>query len=150
MTGARPAVVGIDVGSGAVRCLAVDPEGGVVARHVVAHDRSGGSVSRPVRWLERIEEAMAALAVSPQAVAVGGFGPVTVASTGDEALTFRHPIGDAGDPHAQLVAQGEELRRRHGTHVGVRQLWDWIADRLVRAVGSAERVAGRSGRAGIR
>jgi len=125
-------VVGVDVGSGSSRAIALDADGTVVAASRAEADEPYTATGEviPSRWLDELESAVGALGLdrAPAAIGVGGFGPVSVVD--QEALTFRFPAGDVADPRDQHAAQGAELRRRHGG-VEPRILWDWIVGTLV-------------------
>jgi xylulokinase len=84
----------------------------------------------PTTWLEGAVAAIESLGVDPAAICVGGHGPSTVASTGELALTFRHPAGESSSPPEQHAAHTQVLRETFGAHVEPRQLWDWVLARL--------------------
>jgi xylulokinase len=125
-------VIGVDVGSGAARALAVTPSGRVVATG--SADYSGGRLAigevDPATWLEGAVAAVAAVGLKPAAICIGGHGPTTVASSGQRALTFRHPAGESSSPPEQHAAQTQVLREEFGDQVEPRQLWDWVLSRL--------------------
>jgi len=125
-------VIGVDVGSGAARALAVTPSGAVVATGSAGY--SGGKFALgevdPGTWLDGAVAAVAAVGLKPAAICIGGHGPTTVASTGQRALTFRHPAGESSSPPEQHAAQTQVLREEFGDQVEPRQLWDWILSRL--------------------
>lgn len=126
-------VIGIDVGSSAARAVAIDRRGTVLASSSAPYPGeqiSAGEVD-PDRWLRGTLEAVARLGVPvPLAMCVGGHGPTTVSSTGERALTFRHPAGESSSPRQQHEAHVAVLRRLYGDHVQPRQMWDWVLSRL--------------------
>ncbi len=125
-------VIGVDVGSGAARALAVTPSGQVVATGFAGYTGEGSSMGEvdPGTWLEGTVAAVAAVGLKPAAICIGGHGPTTVASTGERALTFRHPAGESSSPPEQHAAQTQVLREEFGDDVEPRQLWDWVLSRL--------------------
>lgn len=125
-------VVGVDIGSGAARAAAVNRDGQVVSTTAVQYS---GTLARgeidPFIWLEGMCAAINSLdCPQPAAICVGGHGPTTVASTGERALTFRHPAGRSSSPPQQHAAQARVLRETLGDHVRPRQLWDWVLAQL--------------------
>jgi xylulokinase len=127
-------VAGVDIGSSSARAVAIDRDGGVVATAVGRYDGTGergvGEVD-PAVWLAGLSAVVGDLdCATPAALGVGGHGPTTVASTGDLALTFRHPAGATSGPVEQHIAQTAVLRDRFGDHVGPRQSWDFLLAQL--------------------
>lgn len=124
-----PVVIGVDIGSGSTRAVAIDRRGAVTASstaHYPPSELPAGEVD-PQVWLAGAVEAIAALEVEPTAICFGGQGPTTVAAGGELALTFRHPAGASELPPDQHAAQIEVLRSRFDDAVQPRQLWDWVA-----------------------
>jgi xylulokinase len=68
--------------------------------------------------------------MDPAAIGVGGHGPTTVASSGELALTFRHPAGESSSPSEQHAAHTQVLRQTFGQHLEPRLLWDWVVAKL--------------------
>ncbi|MFH2072151.1 MAG: hypothetical protein ABIJ75_04785, partial [Actinomycetota bacterium] len=127
-------VAGVDVGSGSARAVAISRGGAVVASAVApypAHEpRPAGEVD-PGIWLDGLGAAFGRLACdTPLALCVGGHGPTTVASTGDLAITFRHPAGAAEGPIGQHAAHTALLKERFGDRVEPRQMWDYLLSRI--------------------
>ncbi len=128
----EPLVVGVDVGSGSARAIALTPQGDVVASASAGYNGSGLPVGEvdPFVWFEGALATVASLGVTPAAICIGGHGPTTVASTGERALTFRHPAGESSSPPEQHAAHTEVLREMFGSEVQPRQLWDWVLARM--------------------
>ena len=126
------AVVGVDVGSGASRAIALDRDGRVVAIAEAAHADPGLPVGEgdPEVWRHGLIAAVSALGVSPAAFGIGGHGPTTVATSGAGAITFRHTPSASGGLALQPLAQARLLEERHGAGGAPRQLWDWMITRL--------------------
>jgi xylulokinase len=129
----EPLIVGVDVGSSSARALAANRAGEVVAAATAPYavgPTPRGEVD-PFNWLEGTCAAITALdCPTPAAICVGGYGPTTVASTGQRALTFRHPAGAGSSPPDQHAAQTGYLREVLGIGVQPRQLWDWVLAQL--------------------
>ncbi|MCB2222840.1 MAG: hypothetical protein KQH83_01595 [Actinobacteria bacterium] len=126
-------VAGVDVGSSAARAVAIDRDGAVVASSRApypAHDGSLAGEVDPAVWLAGLVAALDGLGARPLALGAGGHGPTTVASTGELALTFRHPAGATEGPVGQHAAHLRVLRDRLGDHVEPRQMWDHLLARL--------------------
>jgi xylulokinase len=121
---ASDVVVGVDVGTGSARALAVARDGRVVAR---ASAPFAGRASWPPgqavpnAWRAALDEARMSLGVAPAALAIGSQSPTTVPLDGRFALTVRHPAGITLSPHEQHLAQRDVLATRD-----VCQLWDWL------------------------
>lgn len=128
----EPVAVGVDVGSGSARAIAITREGAVVATSSAGYDGDDLPIGEvdPASWLRGTVAAVAALDVEAAAICVGGHGPTTVASTGERALTFRHPAGESSNPSEQHAAHIRALRNDYGAAVQPRQLWDWVLARL--------------------
>jgi xylulokinase len=127
-------VAGVDIGSSSARAIAVDRDGVIVATTVARYDQSDGlpvGEVDPAVWLDGLAAAVGQLECElPAALCVGGHGPTTVASTGQLALTFRHPAGATSGPVEQHVAQTAVLQERFGDHVEPRQSWDFLISQL--------------------
>ncbi len=135
------AVVGVDIGSTAMRAVAVARSGEVVASSSQAvRDRPGclppGAVD-PSVWLEALGNVIGRLAgaIRIRALCIGGQGPTTVALSGEQALTYRHPSGANERPVPQHAAQAEELIRQFGPGAKPRLMWDFLLARLGGASG---------------
>lgn len=128
----EPLVVGVDVGSSAARAIAITRDGHVVGSGSGGYGGSSLPVGEvdPTTWLKGTVAAVESLELDPAAIGLGGHGPTTVASSGELALTFRHPAGESSSPSEQHAAHLQVLRERFGDHVEPRLLWDWLAGRL--------------------
>ena len=135
-----PVVIGVDIGSSALRAAAIDHRG-----HVVATS-SSSSISResslpageldPAAWIRGLGAALQKLGDrSPLALCIGGQGPTTVADSGVRALTYRHPSGANDIPVRQHAAHAEDLRRRLGPQTQPRLMWDYLLTELGGAAG---------------
>jgi sugar (pentulose or hexulose) kinase len=127
-------VVGVDLGTGSARAVAIDPDGVVVASAAAPYEgRAGWAVGHadPHAWRAAVAAALGLLvirepaALAPAALAVGGQSPAVVRSDGTAALTVMHPDAGEADPH--------EAHRRlcgaldiDGVDVVPLQGWDWI------------------------
>ena len=132
---------GVDVGSSAVRAVAIDHDGRVVATSSSSTTVDGnllptGEVD-PGVWLRSIGGVLSDLGDAPpvKALCIGGQGPTTVAASGERALTYRHPAGAHDIPVRQHVAQAGVLRRRFGPEARPRLMWDFLLSRLGGASG---------------
>ena len=135
------AVAGVDIGSNAIRAVAVDRHGHVVATSSRAVGDEGGCLPDgaidPEAWLRGLGVVMQNLGntIRIRALCIGGQGPTTVASSGEQALTYRHPSGADERPALQHIAQAEELVRRFGPGAEPRLMWDFLLARLGGASG---------------
>ncbi len=131
---AAPHIVGVDVGSSSARAVALDADGVVTAVSIARYSAAYASVSGqvdPAMWLSGFQAAVSGLGVgTPAALAIGGYGPCTVSSTGEAALTFRYPVGDPSNPRDQHAAQIAELRRLSEPDIEPVLQWDWLIARL--------------------
>jgi xylulokinase len=128
---ARPAVVGIDVGTGSARALAIGDDGAVLARASGAYpgrDTWPRGRAELDGWRAGVAIALAALGIDePVALGVGSQSPTTVPLDGPLAVTVRHPAGITGSPLDQHLAQREVLAAEMGADdPPVAQLWDWL------------------------
>lgn len=138
-----PAVVGVDVGTGSARVLALADDGTVLARasgEYPGRDRWPAGRADPAGWRTGVAVALRALAEqgvdAPAALGVGGQSPTTVPLGGALALTVRHPAGTTGSPLEQHVAQRAALAAESGEpEPAVAQLWDWLLAELGAPVG---------------
>lgn len=127
----RPAVVGVDVGTGSARALAIGDDGTVLAR---ASGTYPGRASWPpgradlAAWRAGVAEAIAGLGIErPVALGIGSQSPTTVPLDGPLAVTVRHPAGSTGSPLEQHLAQRAVLAEEMGAdEPPVAQLWDWL------------------------
>jgi sugar (pentulose or hexulose) kinase len=120
---ARDVVVGVDVGTGSARALAVARDGRVVARSSAPFAGRASwppGQADPQGWRAALDDALSSLGVVPAALAIGSQSPTTVPLDGRFALTVRHPAGITLSPHEQHLAQRDVLGG------DVCQLWDWL------------------------
>jgi len=139
MASAVPVVIGVDVGTGSARALAVDPDGRVLARAAgpfPRRDRWAPGRATPSAWRSGLATALRGLAAAlpqagrPVALGLGSQSPTTVPVVHGDALTVRHPAGVTGSPLEQHHAQRDVLRAEQGPDVQVAQLWDWLNGEL--------------------
>ena len=126
-------VAGVDIGSSAARAVAVDRRGEVVSTARAGYRPACLPVGEadPAVWLEGLRDAFHRLECgAPIALGIGGQSPTTVASTGQRALTFRHPAGAAEGPAGQHLAHAALLEKRYGPRVFPRLMWDFLISRL--------------------
>ena len=126
-------VVGVDIGTGAARAVAIDGQGGVVATSeaLLAPQGLSRGEADPMLWLEALVLAVERLGTGPPvALGIGGQAPTTVLPSARRALTYRHPAGASADFAGQYLAQAEELVRLYGSGTGPRQMWDFLAAEL--------------------
>lgn len=125
--------VGVDVGTGGARAVAIDRHGDVTGTASVPY--AGSDTWPPGRalstaWREACLEALEAVGAQagavPAAVAVGGQSPTTVDRDGAEAITVRHPAGNDLGNEARQQAQRAVLDEGSATSINPRQLWDWL------------------------
>lgn len=124
--------VGVDIGSNSARAIAIDSEGSVIASSQARYTgRAKAGEIDPEIWMSGLLAAVSSLDVGPPAaLGIGGYGPCTVSSSGETALTFRYPVGDSGNPRDQHAAQAAELRSRLGSDIDPMLPWDWLVARL--------------------
>lgn len=129
-------VVGIDLGSGGARAVAVDADGTVRAwtyeRFPEASSWPTGRAD-PGAWLDGLGRAIAAVEVPGArvaAIAVGGQSPTTVPMSGELAVTCRHPAGNGLSLRGQHLAQRAYLEDELGRSIVPAQIWDWALRRL--------------------
>lgn len=129
-----PAVVGVDVGTGSARALALADDGSVLARASAPFPgRETWPAGRAEQrsWQEGLETVLQRLEVAaPVALAIGSQSPTTVPLDDRLALTVRHPAGITGSPVEQHHAQRDVLFEESGDAVPVSQLWDWLLNQL--------------------
>ena len=134
-------VAGVDIGSSAVRAVAIDPLGQVVATSSRTTQTGGGPLPTgevdPGGWFRGLARVLRNLreAGSFRALCIGGQGPTTVAASGDRALTYRYPSGANDIPVRQHAAQAEALLRRFGPEAQPRLMWDYLLSGLGGASG---------------
>ena len=131
-------VVGVDLGTGGARAVALARGGSVRLWMYEAFVGAGAwppGRADPASWLDglgrllaRVDEAGLEIA----AVAVGGQSPTTVPLPDDGrnnpvglAATCRHPAGIGLDRTGQHLAQLEFLSREAGRPLAGAQIWDW-------------------------
>ena len=130
--------LGVDVGSGAARAVALTPRGDV--RAVASADYAGAEGWPPGRanpgaWLRACIDCCEEIAAQVPgdrlaSVAVGGQSPTTVPADGGLAVTIRHPAGNDGDNARRQQAQRAVIDAERPTPAEPRQLWDWVLERL--------------------
>lgn len=129
--------IGVDLGSGSARAIAIDHDGDVRA-HATARYEGASNVppgrADPHVWLHAFEAVVTALGVDrPAAIAVGGQSPTTIPVDASRrpaglAVTVTHPAGATLDPCAQHAAQREVACET--AEVEAMQLWDWVLAQL--------------------
>jgi sugar (pentulose or hexulose) kinase len=128
-------VVGVDIGTGSARALAVDADGDVLGRAAApfpGRERWAPGRADPAAWRAGLHDVLGALAETvptaarPAALALGSQSPTTVPVGGGAAVTCRHPAGVTGTPVEQHHAQRALLLDELGPATEVRQLWDWL------------------------
>ena len=140
--------VGIDLGSGGARAVALAADGGV---RLWMYEPFDGAASWPAgradpaawlhglrRLLDRVTDAGLEIA----AVGIGGQSPTTVGlprarnsvETAGLAVTCSHPAGNGLGRTEQHLAQLDFLRHELGSPVGGAQIWDWA----LRCLGAGE------------
>jgi len=126
-------VVGVDIGTGAARAVALDRAGRVLAgseARIAPMNLPRGEAD-PFRWVEGLVQAVEQLdAGPPAALGIGGQGPTTVMRSARRALTYQHPAGASSDFAGQHLAQAEELSGRLGGAGRPRQMWDFLVAEL--------------------
>ncbi len=126
-------VVGVDIGTGAARAVALDRAGRVSAgsESRFSPPRLPRGEADPFRWLEALVLAVEQLAAgTPAALGIGGQGPTTVMPSARRALTYQHPAGASSDFAGQHLAQAEEMWRLYGGGSRPRQMWDFLVAEL--------------------
>ena len=131
-------VVGVDLGTGGARAVALARSGGVelwMYEPFEGADAWPAGRADPAAWLDglgrllaRVDEAGLEIA----AVGVGGQSPTTVPLRDDQspepvgwAATCRHPAGIGLDRTGQHLAQLEFLSHEAGRPLAGGQIWDW-------------------------
>jgi xylulokinase len=124
--------IGVDLGSGSARAIAIDRDGAVHAEATARYERGADPPpgrADPHVWLQAFDAVVAKLGVErPAAIAIGGQSPTTVPADGSLAVTLSHPAGATLDPHSQHAAQYGVLRETSDTEP--MQLWDWVLSQL--------------------
>ena len=133
------AVIGVDIGTGSARALALHRDGDVLGTATAPYgdaERWPPGRARVASWRVACLEVLGALAATtpaarrPAAVAVGGQSPTTVAADGGFAVTIRHPAGNDVDNAARQQAQRAVIEAERGARIAPRQLWDWLLESL--------------------
>jgi len=129
--------VGVDVGTGGARAVALDPAGTSVAAAEVstAVPAQPDELIRAAPLLDALRAAVADLMrrrpdVRPLALAVGAQGPTTVDRRSGLALTYRSRFGKDRPPVEQYEAQRQALAASGGGPIEPSQLWDWLLEQL--------------------
>jgi xylulokinase len=132
-------VIGVDVGSGSARALALDGDGvvrGEATARYPEHERRPAGRADPLAWRRGVASALEMVRATtrgadrPSAVCIGGQSPTTIAFSGGLAVTCRHPAGVTESPAGQHQAQHQVLRSELGNDVHPMQLWDWLVGHL--------------------
>jgi sugar (pentulose or hexulose) kinase len=132
-------VLGVDMGTGAARAVALASDGRLLAEAAVPYGRAvtdSPELPDPSGWSDAVTDVIGRVRKTtgrpdaPKAVSVGGQSPTTVALTAPLAVTFRHPVGADGDPITQHARHRELLRQIAGAPVRTLQIWDWMLCRL--------------------
>ncbi|MFN4129308.1 MAG: FGGY family carbohydrate kinase, partial [Paracoccaceae bacterium] len=112
-----PVLIGIDIGTTAVKAVMVAPDGAVLAdyagQHATTRAAAGHAVQDPAIWLDHVQKALAQFAAHPRAGQVGAIGITSQVNTHcfcDASLTPLAPAitwqdTRAGAEAAQLDAQ---------------------------------------------
>ena len=130
---AGQAVVGVDIGTGAARAVALDRAGRALAGSEawLSPTHLPRGEADPFRWLEALVLAVAQLDAGPAiALGIGGQGPTTVMPSARRALTYQHPAGASSDFAGQHLAQAEEMSKLYGGGHRPRQMWDFLVAEL--------------------
>ncbi len=133
-----PVVVGVDLGTGGARAVALARSGRVrlwMYEPFEGADSWPAGRADPAAWLDGLGRLLARVdgaGLPVAAVGVGGQSPTTVPLTGDHstdpvgwAATCRHPAGIGLDRTGQHLAQLEFLSREAGRPLAGAQIWDW-------------------------
>ena len=133
-----PVVVGVDLGTGGARAVALARDGDVKLWMYEAFDGAGGwpaGRADPAAWLEGLGRLLARVndsGLEIAAVGVGGQSPTTVPLDGDGgsataglAATCRHPAGNGLGRTEHHLAQLEFLSDELGRPLAGAQIWDW-------------------------
>ena len=133
-----PVVVGVDLGTGGARAVALARDGNVKLWMYEAFDGAGGwpaGRADPAAWLDGLGRLLARVndsGLEIAAVGVGGQSPTTVPLDGDGgsataglAATCRHPAGNGLGRTEHHLAQLEFLSDDLGRPLAGAQIWDW-------------------------
>ncbi|MCY4665937.1 MAG: FGGY-family carbohydrate kinase [Acidimicrobiaceae bacterium] len=131
-------VVGVDLGTGGARAVALARDGGVrlwVYEPFDGADSWPAGRADPAAWLNGLGRLLARVndsGLEIAAVGIGGQSPTTVPITGSGgtvvaglAATCRHPAGNGLDRTGHHLAQLDFLRHELGQPVAGGQIWDW-------------------------
>ena len=134
-----PVVVGVDLGTGGARAVALARGGSVRLWMYEPFDGAGSwppGRADPAAWLDGLARLLARVGeagLEIAAVGIGGQSPTTVplvapgAGTGTVgmAVTCSHPAGNGLHRTEQHLAQLDFLRRESDRPVAGAQIWDW-------------------------
>ena len=133
-----PVVVGVDLGTGGARAVALARDGDVKLWMYEAFEGAGGwpaGRADPAAWLAGLGRLLARVndsGLEIAAVGVGGQSPTTVPLDGDGgsataglAATCRHPAGNGLGRTEHHLAQLEFLSDELGRPLAGAQIWDW-------------------------
>ncbi len=133
-----PVVVGVDLGTGGARAVALARDGDVKLWMYEAFDGAGGwpaGRADPAAWLDGLGRLLARVndsGLEIAAVGVGGQSPTTVPLDGGGgsaaaglAATCRHPAGNGLGRTEHHLAQLEFLSDELGRPLAGAQIWDW-------------------------
>lgn len=133
-----PVVVGVDLGTGGARAVALARDGDVKLWMYEAFEGAGGWLpgrADPAAWLDGLGRLLARVddsGLEIAAVGVGGQSPTTVplegaggSATAGMAATCRHPAGNGLGRTEHHLAQLEFLSDEVGRPLEGAQIWDW-------------------------
>ncbi|MCU1459572.1 MAG: xylB [Actinomycetia bacterium] len=131
-------VVGVDLGTGSARAVAVDRDGLVIASTSSPYDgraQWAAGHADPQSWRRAVGDALDGLsseladARHPDALGAGGQSVAVVTSDGADAVTVLHPAAAGDDPHDAHRELWAVLGSEHPGTVPL-QTWDWILTTL--------------------